>query len=60
MFDVLCPAHGRRVLLFPANIRALVNHPHGIELRWRCFCGQEGATWFPRPELPPVGGKPSR
>ncbi|HSH60955.1 MAG TPA: hypothetical protein VK988_15220 [Acidimicrobiales bacterium] len=48
MFDAYCPRHRRRVLLFPANIWSLINHPDGIELRWQCFCGGIGATWFDR------------
>ncbi len=42
MFTVYCPSHCRRVLLFPDNIEALINHPDGIDLHWRCTCGQTG------------------
>lgn len=42
MFDVYCRGHGARVLLFPANIVALVNQPDSIELHWRCTCRTVG------------------
>lgn len=41
MFDVTCPRHGHRVLLFADQIR-LENTPHGIEVHWTCSCGATG------------------
>ncbi len=59
MFDAYCPRHRRRVLLFPANIWSLINHPDGIELRWQCFCGEFGATWFDRPKFEGISRRDS-
>ncbi len=42
MFSVECPRHRARVLLSPESIVALVSAPDGIELHWRCTCGQTG------------------
>lgn len=42
MFDVYCPRHGCRVLLFPSDIQNIRNIPEGIEVNYRCFCGCEG------------------
>ncbi|MFI5041103.1 MAG: hypothetical protein ACHQNA_04525 [Acidimicrobiales bacterium] len=44
MFAVYCPRHDKRVLLFEDNIEALINHPGGIELHWRCTCGAAGVA----------------
>lgn len=41
MFDVHCPRHGHRVLLFGSQVR-LTNTGHGIEVRWTCSCGATG------------------
>ena len=41
MFDVTCPRHGHRVLLFSDQIR-LENTTHGIEVHWTCSCGATG------------------
>lgn len=48
MFDIYCPGHHSRVILFPDNIRAVVNHDHGVDLRWRCVCGETGVRRFAR------------
>lgn len=42
MFDVYCPGHGSRVLMFPSDIEAIRNTREGIEVIYRCFCGYEG------------------
>ena len=47
MFDVFCPNHGSRVLLFSDDIEALINHPDGIALHWHCPCGERGVTVIP-------------
>lgn len=41
MFDVICPRHGRRVLLFAGQYR-LANTTQGIEVHWTCSCGATG------------------
>jgi hypothetical protein len=41
MFDVICPRHGHRVLLFGSQLR-LVNTSQGIEVHWTCSCGATG------------------
>jgi hypothetical protein len=42
MFLVYCPRHQAKVLLSIDNITAVINHPDGIHLHWRCSCGEEG------------------
>ena len=54
MFDVYCPRHAARLVLFTDDIEALVNGPDGVELHWQCSCGHRGVTPFPSPE--PVAG----
>ena len=41
MFDVICPRHGQRVLLFGSQVR-LANTTQGIEVHWTCSCGATG------------------
>ncbi len=48
MFSVHCPRHGARVLLGLDSIEALVSTPEGIEVHWRCTCGDRG-VWLPLP-----------
>ncbi|MDP9071446.1 MAG: hypothetical protein M3N68_09225 [Actinomycetota bacterium] len=50
MFSVDCPRHGARVLLGPDAIVAVVAHPGGIAVRWRCTCGQTGVWTTGRSE----------
>lgn len=42
MFDVYCPGHGSRVILFTRDIEAVLNSPEGIEVHYRCPCGHRG------------------
>ncbi len=42
MFSVECPGHGGRVLLSPESIVALVWGIDGMEVHWRCTCGETG------------------
>lgn len=42
MFDIYCPDHGCRVLLFPSDIEEIRNIHRVIEVHYRCFCGQRG------------------
>jgi hypothetical protein len=44
MFAVYCPRHQHRVLLGARSIKALVNTPDGILVRWQCRCGAEGTV----------------
>jgi hypothetical protein len=57
MFDVYCPRHRSRVLLFSDNVSALVNRPDALELHWRCTCGHTGIRRFSRS---PRGSGPVR
>ncbi len=45
MFSVDCRRHGARVLLGPESIVALVSVADGIEVHWRCTCGEAG-VWL--------------
>lgn len=42
MFDIHCPNHGSRVLLFSSDIEAVHNIRGSIEVYYRCFCGYRG------------------
>jgi hypothetical protein len=42
MFSVMCPVHGRRVLLWPSRICQIRNTAAGIEVHYRCTCGHRG------------------
>ncbi len=44
MFDVYCPRHGCRVILFTSNIEEIQNSEDGIVVRYVCPCGYRG-TW---------------
>jgi DNA-directed RNA polymerase subunit M/transcription elongation factor TFIIS len=43
MFDFTCPACQQRRLIFPSQIRHLVNDDEGIVLVFTCWCGALGA-----------------
>jgi len=58
MFAAHCSGHGRTVLVFPSSISALEHRPDGVEVRWRCVCGETGTTLIPRRSR--RGGPPSR
>lgn len=45
MFSVECPRHGARVLLGAESIVAVISAPDGVEVHWRCTCGQTG-VWL--------------
>jgi hypothetical protein len=45
MFAVYCPRHRRAVLLSASDITAVHNREEGIEVHWRCSCGEEGMLW---------------
>ena len=42
MFTIHCPRHEAEVILFAGNIVGLRNTLAGIELAWRCHCGETG------------------
>ena len=46
MLIIDCPRHDARVLLGLDSIEALVSTPDGIEVHWRCSCGERG-VWVP-------------
>lgn len=46
MFTTTCSHCDSRVLLDTSRIEAVVNHPAGIVVRYRCWCGADG-TWSP-------------
>lgn len=52
MFDVYCPDHGSRVLLFSGDIEAMLNTQEGVEVHYRCPCGYRG-VWH-------TGQRPSK
>lgn len=41
MFAHDCSSCGKRQLVFVSQVTSLVNTDHGIELRFRCWCGAE-------------------
>ena len=45
MFAVHCPSHGSRVLIFSSGVERVRNTERGIEVDYRCTCGQRG-TWL--------------
>ncbi|HEX9644570.1 MAG TPA: hypothetical protein VGC11_11325 [Acidimicrobiia bacterium] len=42
MFDVFCPTHGARVLIFPTSVDAVENTDQGILVHYHCTCGTKG------------------
>lgn len=42
MFAIDCPRHGRRVLLFSDDIRAVHNSGTTITVDYTCTCGYRG------------------
>lgn len=42
MFDFCCPECGKRQLIFPSQIKHLVNDDHGIAIIFACWCGALG------------------
>lgn len=47
MFDVYCPKHGARVLIWPSGLDGIRNRPDGMEVAYHCTCGYRG-VWRPR------------
>lgn len=45
MFAVHCPTHDARVLIWTSGVERVRNTDAGIEVDWRCTCGQRG-TWL--------------
>lgn len=44
MFTVHCAQHGSRVLIFSSGVERVRNTEQGIEVDYRCTCGERG-TW---------------
>ena len=45
MFSVFCAAHGSEILLTTRRIEAFHRGADGgIEIAWRCWCGQRGRS----------------
>lgn len=42
MFDIHCPRHGARVLIWPSGVDAVVNRDGAIEVHFHCTCGHRG------------------
>jgi len=57
MFDVTCPRHGHRVLLFGRQYR-LANTDHGVEVHWTCSCGTKGVELMGARARRPLGSHP--
>lgn len=43
MFDFMCSACHRLQVLFPSQVRQIINDDQGIVLIVRCWCGELGA-----------------
>jgi hypothetical protein len=52
MFSVHCPAHGSRVLLSERAIEGIDRIETGLNVRWRCHCGERGVLRTGRPRPP--------
>jgi hypothetical protein len=48
-FSAYCAAAGADVLLGPDNVVDLGHGSFGLELRYRCYCGESGVLY---PQLP--------
>lgn len=59
MLDVFCPGHGCVVLLAADGIEALRHVSGGIEVSWRCACGERGLLRLGRQRLHIVEAGPS-
>jgi hypothetical protein len=44
-FSAYCEEAGAEVLLGPDNVLDLGDGPFGMELRYRCYCGQVGVVY---------------
>lgn len=42
MFDVYCPRCASRRLIFPGQVRGIVNDDQGIAVAYECWCGELG------------------
>jgi hypothetical protein len=43
MFDFHCPSCDRRLVLFPSQVKHVINDDHGITVIVDCWCGELGA-----------------
>lgn len=60
MFDVYCPEHGSRILLFANDIEEIRNTENGVEVHYRCPCGYQGVWLTGRAEGKPRVTEESR
>jgi hypothetical protein len=44
-FSAYCPDAGAEVLLGPDNVLDLGHGPFGMELHYRCYCGETGVLY---------------
>jgi hypothetical protein len=44
-FSAYCPEAGADVLLGPDNVVDLAHGPCGLELHYRCYCGETGVLY---------------
>lgn len=51
MLSAHCPRHDATVLVPTAQIHAIDNTERAMVVRWRCTCGHQGRTSFPRRQL---------
>jgi hypothetical protein len=45
IFSAFCDQAGAEVLLGPDNVTEVTSGPWGLELRYRCHCGQLGVIY---------------
>ncbi len=43
MFDYNCPECARRQVLFPSQVKQIINDDQGMAVIVRCWCGELGA-----------------
>jgi hypothetical protein len=46
-FSAFCPEAGAEVLMGPDNVVDVGHGPRGMELHYRCYCGETGVL-YPR------------
>jgi hypothetical protein len=57
MFDHFCTVCRQRRLIFPTQVRSIVNDDRGVHVRFACWCGAEQtldtgrAADLPRPTV---------
>lgn len=59
MFDFNCPECNRRQVLFPSQVKQIINDEHGMAVIVRCWCGELGAIRTGAESHPTQGQKPA-